>query len=258
MWSELPPELRVNILTRLELPPLRALKRLGREMANDCRRVIRSEAWQDLDYKNEMLLTAEVSNSVQNLTFPLTVSVLDTYFGGFGQCCGYYVRTGDQHLLATIHRMSILCVDEDGHRMVPTPGSRCEAWKDMNENDFRFCLLDLCVEVHGYEIASSERELRMLLERVIQERGVRWCPVRKGEAAPKRVADVEYFYDDSGHCEGLYGVHPHLRTPELLDNMFVVTEIAQGKYTHHEIPYDENGFFFSVWDLMKLGLGPFA
>lgn len=256
MWSELPPELRVNILTRLELSLLRALKRLGRGMANDCRRVIRSEAWQDLDYKNEMVLTAAVSNSVQHLALPLTVSVIDTYFGGLGYGYGYFVWEGDQHLLATIHSMNVVCVDDYGARVALTPG--CKAWKDQEEGDLRFSLLNLCVDVHGYGIVSSERELRMLLDKVVRERGVRRCPVRRGSRVPRRIADVEYSYDDSDRCDGLYGVHDHLTTKDLFDNMSVATEIAKGKYVHYDIPWDENGGIFSVWYLMEFGIGPLA
>ena len=257
MWRELPPELRVNILTRLSLPTLRALKRLGRAMANDCRRTIRSEEWQGFHHLNSLLLEAEVSSCVNDLKLPLKVSVLDDRFRGRHR--DMYVRSGDEHLLATIHRMSILCIDENGDRMVLTPGSSCEAWSDMKEDNFRFYLTDLCVEVHGHGIVSSELGLRMLLDRIIQERGVRLCPVRRNVEVPKRVADMHYDYDKNGHYEGYSLGYDHLKLPRLLDEMCIVTEVAQGKYCHHECTYDEYvGRLYSVWEFMRQGLGPFA
>lgn len=259
MWNWLPPELRVKILTRLELRTLRALKCMGRDMANDCRRTIRSEAWQDFDWVNMMFIELALSNNIRHLKLPMTVSVLDSRFRHgseeHGHCC--VKRRGGQYLMATLHSINIMCLDHNCDPVVLSPESK--AWDDMKGDNFTFYIIDLCIDVHGYGIISSETELRMLLDRIIYKRGARRCPpVRKIDKFPKRLKNVNYSYDEHGvcHAESFNEFPDELPTSVLLDSIYPIAEVARDKFVHYVCPFGD-GCIYSVFLLMGRGYFPF-
>ena len=67
-WLEFPSELRHAILQRLSLPQLRLLKAVSRAMANNCRAVLRSEAWQEIPI-NLIALEAELKSLERRAAF---------------------------------------------------------------------------------------------------------------------------------------------------------------------------------------------
>jgi len=251
-WHSLHWDLREHILLFLELAELKALKCLNMETANACRRTLRSERWQEHDYRNTLQLEDEVCGSFRHLKFPLTVSIEDKRFGNLENGWRSRVSRGDQYLLATIHRMNLLAYDEYGEQVDLKDRS---FWRTIQPTwSYRIGLIDLCVEVHGYGIVSSETGLRMLIEKVIQERGKRECWPRG--RSKKRISDWEFNYNDEGLCDCVVEVDSAITTKDLLEGMRVRTQISENKYLSHDCPLNL-AHACSVWDLMKNGLGPF-
>ena len=253
-WYSLSADLYVRILIRLPLHVLCGLKAVSRATANTCRRVLRSEEWQDMD-QNEFDLRAALGGSPQQIQFPFTVSVLADYFGGPGPDYQFNGHEGDKYLLATVHRLKIMSFDNDAERVPFHEALR------MNADDIRQVLVDVCIEIHGYGIVSSEQQLRSVLETIVQRRGARRFPMQKSAALAAsngRISGLELKHLPNGDwiITGDNFDNNVMLTRFLLDNMLVVTKVAKDKWMHHDGCIQT--YNHTVLDLMRMEWGPFA
>lgn len=205
--------------------------------------------------QNEFELRAALSGSPQQIQFPFTVSILEDYFGRPGVEYACNVRNGDRYLLATVHRLNIMSFDNDGERVPFHEASR------MSADDIRHVLADVCIEIHGYGIVSSEQQLRSALQTIIQRRGARRFPMQKGAALAanhRRISglELEHLFDRDWIIRGDNFDDDVMLAKRLLDEMVVVTEIAKGKWAHHA--FFLNDYILSVFDLMRTKSGPYA
>ena len=267
MWGHLPMEVRQKILAYLKLHSLRYLKTVNKSMANDCRCVIRSEDWQDMEWNNWQL-EEDVNGSMRQISFPFTVCILKDWFKPPSYFSDNIVRKSANTLLfATIHSIDVLCT------ISTTSGiekiSVKKAMK-LNPNDVeQIQIVDLCIEVHGYGIVSSEPCLRLLLQEIVCERGYRRHPMEKRFAVARPLLSglifenvmeedtvnggqfVRRSMDDRSRNNAMTAL-------ELLDSMEVVTDIGNDKWVinDHHACIDESGL--TVLDMMKVRSGPFA
>lgn len=259
-WRNVPDELCVKVLVHLKLHTLRLLKTVDYRTANLCRRVIRRREWQRLG-NNHYDLVEELSDSLDQLCFPLTVSILEDRFKNPKHPQNPYTRSADTigrgpPLLAKIHKINLLCICE-GYRAAPD-------FEDTKDTDKLHRIVDLCVEVPGIGIVSSESGLRMLLENIVRERGVRLFPMPKNtyirKSLSKLISGWQYDYDSDGQFTGMHSNDSTntMSALELLDSMMIVTEISHNEFAGHAGPYSECGWMLSVKDLMRMSVGPFS
>ncbi|MDA9603555.1 hypothetical protein N9S30_00205 [bacterium] len=260
-WRNVPDELRVKILVNGKLHTLRLLKTLDHRTANLCRRVIRGREWQYIGH-NYSDLTEELSDSFDQIRFPLTVSILEDRFKNPEHPNKNEYKENPQRgppLIAKIHKINLLCM-EDGDLTKPN------FWNTENDDDRLHRIVDLCVEVVGIGIVSSERGLRMLLQNIVRERGVRLFPVHKKTYDRKSLSKLISGWKDERESDGqLIGTSVsyddfknEMTAIELLDSMKIKTEISQNKFAGHAGPYSQDGWELSVRDLMRLKLRPFS
>lgn len=245
-WRHLPEDARVRVLMFLPLPVLRALKALDRGTATLCRRVLRSAEWQARAPLNWFMLTEEVNDSLGQIRFPLKVSILDQRFEMPPEC-------GPRlpHLLATIHRIDVLCWDCDKCTSVTPTFSDADGDKIHR-------IVDLCIEINGTCIVSSESGLRVLLDDSIRRDGVRLCPVRQTDKFPTCVNA----WREAPNGLSLSAT-PEVTALDLLDSMTLRTNVAQDTWVWNEGPPGRGGglgatpWAMTLLDLMKRRMGPF-
>ena len=257
-WKGLPDELRLKILFPFKLHTLRLLKRLDFKTANLCRRVIRDKDWQRL--KNNLSdIQEELNDSFDQLQFPLTVSILDDRFKNpeHSKSNVHSCALRGPPLIATIYKIDLICID-GGNRIKPE-------FEEINDERINR-IVDVCIEIPGLGIVSSERGLRMLLQDIIRERGVRICPIPKNAYGRSSLSDLVSgwvdVHDAEGHHEGMSITNRdslrEMPALELLDSMIVSTEISHNEFAYHRGPYSDDGWMLSVKDLMQLKVGPFS
>lgn len=253
-WSHLHADLYVRILICLPLNALCGLKAVSRATANMCRCLIRSEEWQDTN-QNEFDLQTALSGSPQKIQFPFRVSILEDYFGRPGPEYHCNVRNGGRFLLATVHRLNVVSFDNDGERVPFHEASR------MSADDIRHVIIDVCIEIDGYGILSSEQQLRSALQEIVLRRGARRFPMQKGKALAAQHGRIsgltlEHLPDGDWDITGdNFGDNVMLAT-YLLSEMNVVTEVARGKWLHHTTFL--GGYSLSVFDLIRARMGPYS
>jgi hypothetical protein len=255
-WWLIAKDVQVRILINLQAHTLCALKAVCREMANTCRHVLCSNIWLDTA-QNAFYMQELLRSSTQQIQFPFTVSLLAKELG---QCChvyhGYYVDTSKPYLLATIHSLSIISLNTEGERvkgLIDIPG-------------FAHELIDFCIEVHGYGIVFSETQLRVLLQDILRERGIRRFPQRKtwgpfDKYLPTLLTDLEVEYEPDGTWSMSSGIHHDdhiMSTIFLLAMMKIVTKVSKDRWFYHTIPLTERHLALSVHDIVQWQLGPFA
>ena len=243
LWSALPPDIRIAILMHVSLSVLRLLKSVNNETANHCRRVIRSRAWQAED-RNEYDLFTALSGSTSHIKFPFAVTISDSLVGNQAGI-GLEIYRKSTYITATIHNLSWVCYRDDF--------SKCSILEACNAKWIgTIKLLDLCIEVDGHGIVSSEPQLRVLIQDIVDERG--WM---NDDEWPVSI----FKQDDSGWG---FSLRPDMSwnnrqidAKELLQQMFVITEVASGKWMHQETECGTDDRL-SVFGLMAFGLGPFG
>lgn len=254
MWHWLPPELRRLVLQCLSLPQLRLLKAVSRAMANDCRAVLRSKAWQNKGVNNHAL-QEELKTQLQSYRLPLTVSCFPRSFSPDAPC------------IATVHRLRLTRLDDGGEPLdaddVATWGHKC------NDNEDVYTIIsEMCIEVHGHGICGSLTMLRQVLQEEMRARGVEWrhsVYYNKTPWTAKRVTEGLWKYevtedDEEGGWslkERLCGkrrvVLEEVPTDMLLENLVLVTEVRPGFWFTNETPCTmENGFDGGELDLLHL------
>lgn len=237
MFDWLPAELRLAILQRLSLSQLRLLKAVSRAMANGCRAVLRSEAWQDVPL-NLIALEAELKTQLHAYKLPLTVSICSAFFPTEAPC------------IATVHRLKLARVNYDEVACNASP----EAWVPADDEDTFTSITDMCIEVHGVGICGSETSLRIALQEEMRRRGT-----PKPEGFKVDMAAALWPYDVMLHSDGWSLVHGYewadqVKLDRLLDLMEVTTEVRKGVWKAHEPPHsDQNGFDYCQ-ELSLLGL----
>lgn len=205
--------------------------------------------------QNEFDLQNALSGALQQIRFPFTVSILEDRFGRPGPEYTCNVHDGDQFLLATVHRLNIMSFDNDGERVPFHEASR------MSDHDIRHVLTDVCIEIDGYGILSSEQQLREALEKIILRRGARRFPMQRAAAlaaAPSRISGLtlEHLPEGDWIITGDDFGDNVMSAKYLLNEMNVVTKVAKGKWLHHNSPLCD--YSLSVFDLMRAKLGPYA
>ena len=241
-WLGLPAELRHAILQCLSLPQLRLLKAVSRAMANCCRAVLRSEAWQDVPL-NTIMLETELKTQLHAYKLPLTVSMYSDWFPPEAPC------------IATVHRLKLALINSDEAACDVSPA----AWVTTFEETGVFTgITDMCIEVHGVGICGSEVSLRIVLQEEMRRRGKQ--PPPKVNPPPSKTL---WPYKVKLHSDGWSLVHEGKHTDDvgldcLLNAMEIATEVRQGVWWRHEKPHSgENGFDYcgelSLLDLCRLG-----
>lgn len=257
MWGALSADIRPAVLIHLSLSALCLLKRLDKETANACRRVIRSPAWQ-YKAKNNFDLQFSVSSSTQHLSFPLTVSLVYNMLGpaqrgghGPSEC-----SRGDKNvLLATIYKMGVFC----GSVYPSSVPKRCsfhEAFSEETADDPTVPrLVDLSVEIHGHGVVSSELGLRRLIQDIVDERG----HAKKRLVFPRVVSNKIFEGGETDEDGSIYedANATEMDLKELLVNMTVLTEVSKDIFMGQDNLQSDEGILLSVFDMMALGIAPF-
>jgi hypothetical protein len=245
MFDRLPAELRHAILQCLSLTQLRLLKAVSRAMANGCRAVLRSEAWQDVPL-NLIMLETELKTQLHAYKLPLTVSVCGRLFPPDAPC------------IATVHRLKLGRVNHDEVASDVGP----EAWvqrygAEARDNTFT-SITDMCIEVHGVGICGSETSLRIALQEELRRRGL-FKPADGKIDGRGDYAQALWPYKIEIHSDGWSMGHTGKHTDDvelddLLSQMEVATEVRKGVWWRHEKPHSgENGFdFCGELDLLAL------
>ena len=246
-WHALPAELRLAILQRLSLPQLRLLKTVSRAMANGCRAVLRSEAWQDVPL-NLIMLETELKTQLHAYKLPLTVSMYSDWFPPEAPC------------IATVHRLKLTRISPDETASDVSPAAWMHRWgPETADDDKAFTsITDMCIEVHGVGICGSETSLRIALQEEMRRRGK-----SMSSKGTRNVAQALWPYKVELHSDGWSLAHKgkHVDDVELdslLNWMEIATEVRQGVWWKHEKPHSgENGFDYcgelSLLDLCRLG-----
>ena len=226
----------MNILEHLHLPALRALKTTSKNVANLCRRVLRSDAWQGLEGNYEDLYY-DISGSIDTLSFPLTVTIMPYHFVKNGISNPFIdLQEGTKHLIATIHRLKLICVNDEWDR-IPLESN----WKDVIWGKHRIGFIDLCMDFHGYGIVSSEEGMRSIILSALQQRGRRLCRKTRNNrenTATERLVNM-LLYD-------------------IIDEMNVVVPVSKKHGMSAIVPIKDWTEQLTLADLMKLKLGPFS
>ena len=242
MFDWLPAELRLAILQLLSLSQLRLLKTVSRAMANGCRAVLRSEAWQDLPL-NLIALEAELKTQLHAYKLPLTVSIYSDHFPRDAPC------------IATVHRLKLARIDHDEAACDVSPEAWARAWVRKEDDMVFTSITDMCIEVHGVGICGSETSLRIALQEEMRRRGT----TKLSGKGRIDVADCLWPYHVWHHEDGWslgYGnqVGGELKLDDLLSMMEIATEVRKGVWQKHEPPHSsQNGFdYCGELDLLRL------
>ena len=243
----LPPELWREVLLHLSMPRLQLLKAVCRAMAQHCRAMLRSEAWQTHTPLNEFAMRESIKTQVHVYKLPLTVSIYPEFLPEDAQC------------IATIHHMKLMAKNwmrEELVHSVDATTFEVDAFYDRNN-----CLLvrDLCIEVHGEGIFTSETALRQVLQRVLRARG-------KPSVLPDCLVDSLWNYTEdatkgtpwSYRC-GQDGEAEPLK--HILESINPVTQIRTGKWVINEAPWSMLQFErwnLDIRDMCRMGLGLFT
>jgi hypothetical protein len=238
-WRALPVELCQAILLHLLLPQLRLLKTVSRAMANSCRAVLRSEAWQKIAL-NQIALEAELKTQLHAYKLPLTVSIFSAFFPEDAPC------------IATVHRLKLARVNCNEVACDTSP----EAWKFVpaDDDDTFTSITDMCIEVHGVGICGSETSLRITLQEEMRRRGT-----PKPTGFKVNTADALWPYKIEPEEDGWSIVHGNewvneVKLDRLLDRMEIVTEVRKGVWWMHEPPHSGQNGFEHCGELSLLGL----
>ena len=223
-WRALPVELCQAILLHLSLPRLRLLKTVSRAMANCCRAVLRSEAWQEIPL-NLISLEAELKTQLHTYKLPLTVSVCSRLFPTDAPC------------IATVHRLKLARINCDEVASDVSP----EAWAK-KEGTFT-CITDMCIEVHGVGICGSETSLRIALQEELRRRG-KDNKIDGREDYAQALWPYQIEPHEDGWSMGHTGKHTDdVELDELLGQMEIATEVRKGVWWRNEKPHsDQEGF----------------
>ena len=238
MFNSLPAELRNAILQCLSLSQLRLLKAVSRAMANGCRAVLRSEAWQDVPL-NLIALEAELKTQLHAYKLPLTVSIFSAWFPTHAPC------------IATVHRLKLARVNCDEVACNASP----EAWvRTADDDDTFISITDMCIEVHGVGICGSETSLRIALQEEMRRRGTPKPPGFKID-----MAEALWPFRVELHADGWSLVHENewvnqVKLDRLLDRMEITTEVRKGVWQTHEPPHSDQNGFDHCGELSLLGL----
>ena len=158
-WESLPTEIWRTILCNLSLYRLRLFKLVSRDMANQCRWVLRSKQWQ-VWVANAHAMQKEVDAFAWHrpYTLPLTVRL-------------FADNLTDPPCIATIHRFKCRLYDWYNTEFLdPTVPDHWNRLTKFGKVDLD--ILDMHIEVHGIGIVSSPYALRKLLGDELSERGV--------------------------------------------------------------------------------------
>ena len=246
MWHGLPPELQCAILHHLSLLRLRLVKMVSRAMANRCRAVLRSEAWQVIPL-NQIALEAELKTQLHAYKLPLTVSVCGRLFPPDAPC------------IATVHRLKLGRVNRDEVASDVSPKAWVKRYGAEARDDTFTSITDMCIELHGVGICGSETSLRIALQEELRRRG-------KYEPGPDNKIDGR---EDYAQAVWPYKIEPHedgwsmghkgnytddVELDELLSQIEIATEVRKGVWWTHEKPHsDQNGFdYCGEIDLLAL------
>ena len=245
-WIALPAELCRAILLHLSLPQLRLLKAVSRAMANCCRAVLRSEAWQEIPL-NQISLEAELKTQLHAYKLPLTVSVCGRLFPPDAPC------------IATVHRLKLGRVNRDEVASDVSPKAWVKRYGAEARDDTFTSITDMCIELHGVGICGSETSLRIALQEELRRRG-------KYEPGPDNKIDGR---EDYAQAVWPYKIEPHedgwsmghkgnytddVELDELLSQIEIATEVRKGVWWTHEKPHsDQSGFdYCGEIDLLAL------
>lgn len=236
-WLEFPSELRHAILQRLSLPQLRLLKAVSRAMANNCRAVLRSEAWQEIPI-NLIALEAELKTQLHAYKLPLTVSIFSDFFPKDAPC------------IATVHRLKLGRVSYEEIACDVSP----KVWTTVDDEDTFTNITDMCIEVHGVGICGSETSLRIALQEEMRRRGTSEPPGLKDH-----TADALWPFRIMLHSDGWSLAHGNewanqVKLDRLLDRMEIATEVRKGVWWTHEPPHSDQNGFDHCGELSLLGL----
>ena len=244
MWHGLPPELQCAILHHLSLLRLRLVKMVSRAMANRCRAVLRSEAWQVIPL-NQIALEAELKTQLHAYKLPLTVSVCGRLFPPDAPC------------IATVHRLKLGRVNRDEVASDVSPKAWVKRYGAEARDDTFTSITDMCIELHGVGICGSETSLRIALQEELRRRGTSEILYGKNWAQALWPYQIEPHSDgwSMGHT-GEYGDEVGL--DDLLSSMEIATEVRKGVWWRHEKPHsDQNGFDYcgelNLLALVRLG-----
>jgi len=237
MWTALPSELRRAILHHLSLVQLRMLKTLSRAMANHCRAVLRSKAWQAVA-ANYYALEEEIKTQLVSYKLPLTVSCFCRYFPNDAPC------------LATIHKLKLARLDGDGNLV-----TKRSAWgdKDMANENMSTIITDMCIEVHGYGICGSETTLRQVLQQAMRDRAIRFTDPPTGwSTRTDKMAKALFPFTvsqnpDPDAEDGLWSVtglsNDQVPLNYILEEMCIAVEIRKGVWNTPDPPPSLQGGF---------------
>jgi len=236
-WLELPAELRHAILQHLSLSQLRLLKAVSRAMANGCRAVLRSEAWQQIPL-NLIALEAELKTQLHAYKLPLTVSIFSAFFPKDAPC------------IATVHRLKLGRVSRGEIACDVSP----EVWAEGDDEDTFTSITDMCIEVHGVGICGSETSLRIALQEEMRRRGTPKPPGFKVNTADALWPFRIRLNSDSWSLAHGNEWANEVNLDRLLDRMEIATEVRPGVWWTHEPPHSDQNGFEHCGELSLLGL----
>ena len=237
-WDNLVPDLRRESLFGLSLAQLRLAKAVSRGVANDCRAVLRSDRWRRVG-ENRFALEEEVkTRPLHKYKLPFTVSFFQNEL------------EDERMLTATVHRLEIARIDEDGKRRdLREPG----IWSSEQLKKIDCVISDMCVDVHGHGIVGSEASLRQL----VKDHMLAWASRRSlGEKVwPYTVhnwGSHEYRIDGSDD-----DVRNEMPLYELLCNICLVTNVGANAWVTNQSPHSNQGgrgeMFVTVAILLEEG-----
>ncbi len=247
-WDDVPCSIQTEILMYLHLHVLCLLKAVSRGMANRCRGVIRDERWVKKS-QNLIVLQNAVSSAYSRIRFPFTVAIFPWLFEPALSERGhvYYELSGAKHLIATIYDMNVYCRlynDVEERDTAVTLKAFETKQKDLASIG-RSEIVDLKMELHGHGIVSSELELRIVLQSILDKLPKKPSVLVKG---------FTYFRCRDGSHSLEYNLGDDECVRELLLAMRVVTEVGKGRWMQH---LDDDTDALNVFHLARNKMGPF-
>ena len=229
MDAILPVELWREVLLHLSMPSLQLLKAVCKAMAQLCRAVLRSEAWQTRTPLNEFALRESIKTQVHTYRLPLTVSFYPHFLPEDAQC------------IATVHRLKLMFRNNTTEELVQPVDASQFGFKKMYDSNIHLVPYDMCIEVHGEGVYTSESSLRQLLQRVLRMRG-------NNEALRGGFADSlwNFCVDTSRNDATIWPFEWTQNEDEesfkgIFSSMCPVTQIRKNKWIDHQAPWSQLG-----------------